>query len=462
MELKMKQKVMVTPAKPTWKGNQSLSVWEQIGCTTYLSITYFYSPNTTPFETITQTLIDSLSHTLLHFYPLAGRLRSLDNGGFQLECNEDGVVFVAAELNTDLSYFEKDYFTPTPETNRFLLPYSNESLPIHERPILLVQLTKLSCGGLSIGITISHALVDGVSIGNFMTEWAGLTRGLPLQKAPFFDKKAFGVGNRCVGNPQLFDHSNNFCNKMPFLLKQPDTAAAAAATVFTLKLTKEQVQKLKHKANNNDLDRRSRPYTCFEALTAHIWRCSIKARKNLSEQVTACLMSIDPRQRLEPPLPFSYFGRASFEAMASCEAGELLSKPLSYGVSKVRSVIEMVTNDYIMSATEFLKSQQDLTKFQYCNVTTSSNGGGGRNWGNPNICVTSWLNLPYQGIDFGWGKEIHFGPAYEEFDGGFVIIRKMNNNNNNNNDADDHSVFVFGGLLLQHVQPFKNYFYHDI
>ncbi|KAF4356544.1 hypothetical protein F8388_006288 [Cannabis sativa] len=111
-------------------------------------------PTSTPFQTVTQTLIDSLSHTLVYFYPLAGRLHSLSNGRFQLDCNEDGALFVAAELNVDLSHFEKDHFTPTPD-----------------------------CGGLSLGFTTSHVLVDGLSGANFMTEWARVAQGLPLQKA---------------------------------------------------------------------------------------------------------------------------------------------------------------------------------------------------------------------------------------------------------------------------------------
>ncbi|KAF4398928.1 hypothetical protein G4B88_023522 [Cannabis sativa] len=289
---------MVTPAQSTWKGNQSLSEWDQIGCTTYTSSIYFYAPTTLPFQTITQTIIDSLSHTLPHFYPLAGRLRSLNNGRFQLECNGNGVVFVAAELNADLSYFEKDYFTPTLESDR-LLPYVNESLPIHELPLLLVQLTKFSCGGLSLGVTASHVLIDGLSAANFMTEWARIARGLPLQKAPFFDKKAFGVGDCCGSNPQRFDHSNDFGN-MPFLLKQPNAEELKKmkTTMFTLKLTKE------------------------------------------------------------------------------------------------------------------------------------------------------------QGIDFGWGKEIHFGPAYHEIDGDLWIIR--------NSCDDDESLLIVICLLVEHVEAFKMYFFDDM
>ncbi|KAM6586348.1 hypothetical protein CsatA_008953 [Cannabis sativa] len=462
MELKIKQKLMVSPAKPTWKGNQSLSEWDHIGYTTYTNVIYFYAPTSTPFQTVTQTLIDSLSHTLVYFYPLAGRLRSLSNGRFQLDCNEDGALFVAAELNVDLSHFEKDHFTPTPEFNRFLIPYINESLPIHERPICLVQLTKLSCGGLSLGFTTSHVLVDGLSGANFMTEWARVAQGLPLQKVPFFDKKAFGVGSNCCGsNPQQFDHSNDFCS-MPFLLKQPNAEELKKmeTTVFMLKLTKEQVQKLKNKANNDHNGQMikkssSRPYTCYEALTSHIWRCSIKARKHLNEQLTACLVAIDSRQRLQPPLPISYFGNGALNVMASCKAGELLSQPLSYGASKIRSVIDMVTNNYILSATEFLKGEQDLTKFQYS--YKSSTNGGGKYIGNPIMSVTNWMNLSFEGIDFGWGKEIHFGPGYDEIDGGVLILR---------NKCSDHhqnvSLLIFICLLVEHVQPFKKYFYDDL
>uniref|UniRef100_A0A803PSN0 Uncharacterized protein n=1 Tax=Cannabis sativa TaxID=3483 RepID=A0A803PSN0_CANSA len=451
MELNIKQNVMVTPAQSTWKGNQSLSEWDQIGCTTYTSSIYFYAPTTLPFQTITQTIIDSLSHTLPHFYPLAGRLRSLNNGRFQLECNGNGVVFVAAELNADLSYFEKDYFTPTLESDR-LLPYVNESLPIHELPLLLVQLTKFSCGGLSLGVTASHVLIDGLSAANFMTEWARIARGLPLQKAPFFDKKAFGVGDCCGSNPQRFDHSNDFGN-MPFLLKQPNAEELKKmkTTMFTLKLTKEQVQKLKNKANN-DLNRPSRPYTRYEVLAAHIWRCSSKARKHDTQQPTACAVTIDSRKRLEPPLPFEYFGNGVFDVTARCTAGELLSSSLSEVASKVRSVIEMVTNDYVLSAIEYLKSQQDLTKFQYS--YKSSTNGGGKYCGNPVISVINYVNLPFKGIDFGWGKEIHFGPAYHEIDGDLWIIR--------NSCDDDESLLIVICLLVEHVEAFKMYFFDDM
>ncbi|XP_062074790.1 spermidine hydroxycinnamoyl transferase-like [Humulus lupulus] len=183
-----------------------------------------------------------------------------------------------------------------------------------------------------------------------------------------------------MGRTPRFDHSKDFSN-MPFLLKQPtvEELKKMKTTVVTLKLANEQVQKLIKRANQ---DRQisttletSRPYTRYEVLTTHIWRCSTKARKHQREQPTACAITIDSRKRLQPPLPFSYFVNGAFDVMASCTSGDLLSKSLGFGTSKLRSAIEMVTNDYILSAIDFLKSQQDLTEFQ-CSYISSTNGGG--------------------------------------------------------------------------------------
>ncbi|XP_062093767.1 spermidine hydroxycinnamoyl transferase-like [Humulus lupulus] len=455
MMLSIKRNLMVTPAESTWTGIQSLSEWDQIGCTTNARAIYFYgpTPTPTPFQTITETLIDSLSQVLVHFYPLAGRLRSFDNGRFELLCNGHGATFVAAELNADLVDFGADnYFTPTPDFDRFLFPYINETLPIHELPLLLLQLTKFRCGGLCLSFTSSHITTDGLSAANFMTEWARLAQGLPLRNAPVLDKKAFRVGE--PGATPRFDHSKDFCN-MPFLLKQPtpEELEKMKTTMVTLKLTNEQVEKLK-KMSNQDSQinaKTSRPYTRYEALTAYIWRCSSKARKHQHEQPTACLITIDSRKRIQPPLPFWFFGNGVFDITASCNAGELLSKPLSHGASKVRSAIEMVTSDYVLSAIDFLKCQENLTEFQYS--YKSSTNGGANYGGNPNIGVINWMNLPFEGIDFGWGKEIHFGPANHEVDGDTWLLR---------GGDEAKSLLIVVCLLVEHVEAFKKHFYDDI
>ncbi|KAJ8440133.1 hypothetical protein Cgig2_003458 [Carnegiea gigantea] len=73
--------------------------------------------------------------------------------------------------------------------------------------------------------------------------------------------------------------------------------------------------------------------------------------------------------------------------------------------------------------------------------------------GNPNVMVSSWLNLPVRGMDFGWGKEICMAPATHYFDADIVILPGY---------VEDGSVVVFVALQVAHMEKFKKSFYKDI
>ncbi|KAI6697629.1 hypothetical protein NL676_017748 [Syzygium grande] len=48
--------------------------------------------------------------------------------------------------------------------------------------------TKFKCGRFTLGIGISHSLVDGVSGMNFVNSWAQIARGKPVTAIPFHDR----------------------------------------------------------------------------------------------------------------------------------------------------------------------------------------------------------------------------------------------------------------------------------
>ena len=102
---------------------------------------------------------------------------------------------------------------------------------------------------------------------------------------------------------------------------------------------------------------------------------------------------------------------------------------------------------------DFLKEQKSLSTYQ--DRTAIENTKGGVFYGNPNLGVASWLNLPVRGLDFGWGEEIYMGPGSHDFneDGDVMILPGYNN---------DGSVVVAVGLQVHHMEKFKNYFYEDI
>jgi shikimate O-hydroxycinnamoyltransferase len=153
---------------------------------------------------------------------------------------------------------------------------------------------------------------------------------------------------------------------------------------------------------------------------------------------------------MQPPLPDGYFGNASLDVIAVSQAGELLSKPLGYAASKIREAIETVTNEYVISAIDFLKNQPDLTRFQDIHAL---GGAEGPFYGNPNIAVVSWLTLPIYGLDFGWGEEIYMGPGTHDFDGDSLLLPSPNG---------DGSVILAICLQVAHMEAFKKCFYEDI
>ncbi|KAK7291875.1 hypothetical protein RIF29_07375 [Crotalaria pallida] len=476
MQVTFKGCYTVRPNEPTWCGRLSLSEWDQIGTITHVPTIYFYrhpssSQQNSSYDDdssiITTTLKDSLSRVLVPFYPLAGRLHWIGKGRFELDCNGRGVHFIEAESSYTLD--DLGDFSPSPEYN-YLVPTVDYTLPIHELPLVLVQLTRFKCGGFSISLTISHAVADGPSALHFISEWSRFARSsslgsiggdessssssssCSLQTVPFLDKKVFRAGE-----PPLFalapchHYSHTQFNHPPLLLGQSDNIEERKkkTTVAMLKLSKKQVEKLR-KIANESWNRPSRSYTRYETVTGHVWRSASKARGHEKDQPTALGVCVDSRSRMQPPLPKGYFGNATLDVTASSLAGDLMSKPLGYASSKIREAIEKVTDEYVRSGIEFLKNQEDLTRFQDLHAIGSDKGPF---YGNPNLGVVSWLTLPIYGLDFGWGKEVYMGPGTHDFDGDSLLLPGPDG---------DGSLVVAICLQVVHMEAFKKHFYEDI
>ncbi|XP_060676407.1 spermidine hydroxycinnamoyl transferase [Ziziphus jujuba] len=448
MEVKLKSSLMIKPVETTWKGCLSLSEWDQIGFINHIPTTYFYqlSP-TTPFDdSMSNTFKESLSRALVPFYPLAGHLRRISRGRLVLNCNAIGVQFIEAESKTKLEEF--DDFSSSSYLSEIL---GQLSPPIDEQPLFLVKFTRFSCESLSLGLTISHVIVDGLSTLHFITEWAQLARGEPFLKIPFLVRKTLRVGDPLspLSNPHVdrsdFHHPPLLIGHSCSVDKRKKKCAGAL-----LKLSQEHVAKLKLMANEGRNMKR-KPYTRYEILAGFIWRCACKARKLEDEQPTSLGVCANLCKRMRTTLLAEYFSNTAFIVTATSNAGELKSKPLGFVVSKVREAIEKVTKEYVWSAIDYLKSQPDLTKFQDFNGLWSCKGPY---FGNPNVVVMSWMTLPVYGLDFGWGNEIYMDPGtHEHFDGESSIL---------SNPDGDGSLLVKMDLHVEHMESFKEHFYNDI
>ncbi|XP_073152778.1 spermidine hydroxycinnamoyl transferase-like [Henckelia pumila] len=456
MKFVVKNSCLVQPAEATWNGVMALTEFDQIGAITHPPTLYFYRPSETWLaqeEIMFTTLRDSLSRILVHFYPLAGRLRWLDGGRLELECNGEGVALIQVESDATLDDLGDLSLSPH---FHHLSPKINYKAPIEEIPLLFVQLTKFKCGGIALSHALSHAVVDGQSAFHFASEWARLARGESLGKAPFLDRKLLRAGDPPSAQP-CFD---NEWNEPPVLITQPgsenDEIRNKGNAVAMLKLTKKQVEMLKNEANRTKSsyidDGDHRMFSRYESVTAHIWRCACKARGHVYEQPTGVGISVDIRKRVEPPLPQTYFGNATTSVIATDCAGDVVTKPSGYAASRIRQAINKVSSAYVHSTLDNLKNLKDFTGLQ--DIHAMELEASERMFvGNPNLWVSSWTTLALNGLDFGWGNEMYMSPGPHDGDGESLTLPGQDG---------DGSMVVALHLQAAHIEDFKKFFYQTI
>ncbi|KAI5675919.1 hypothetical protein M9H77_06869 [Catharanthus roseus] len=445
----LKNSHIVKPAESTPNEIMYLSHCDQLKPITHAPTIYFYKPTKESLENALHILKNALSKALVIFYPLAGRLKWVSGGRVELHCNSTGALLLEAQSELKIDHFGD--FRPNLEITKYLLPSVDLSVPpIEEVPLLLAQLTKFACGGFSLGLKVSHVILDGQSALHFVSEWAKIARGEKFTESPYLD--------RSVLQPKELQLTADLPKSKYSQLDPPSLMVGKSdnleernkpTKVTMLKLSEEQINELKKRANYHG-SFSSRPCSRFEALCAHIWRCATKVRRHAMEQETICYVSVDFRQRVKPPLPPKYFGNAVMLTPAVAIVGDLISEPFGYAAGKIRESIEFVTNEYVNSYLVRIKNLSDVSPYRHFHTAGCSRGAF---LGNPNLVVTSWIGLPLYGADFGWGKEIYMGPATLGYDGKAFFIPSKDG---------DGSLSIPFCFQLEHLDDFEKYFYEEI
>ncbi|MED6116092.1 hypothetical protein PIB30_096876 [Stylosanthes scabra] len=455
----------VVPSEATPNGTFLLSQSQQIKAHTQALTIYIYNSNHN--HNIIDTMRHSLAKILVHYYPLAGRLRMIEGGRMEVECNNKGVLLLEAESTNTL----QDYgdFEPN-DALRPLQPAVDYSEPMENLPLVMVQLTRFACGGVCVGFGISNVVVDGISGTLFVDAWAKLARGGTLgedEKPLFLDKMAILKAETNDEKPftaSRFEHRE--FKQLPVMIGRCDASEESKkeTDLAILKLTREMAEKIKKKANDDgclEFDHEAvtaqkhwRPYSRYESIAAHIWRSACKARNADHNQPTVVLTVAGIRNRLKPPLPLNYFGNATHPTVTpTCLSGDIASKPLRYGAQKIREAIELLTDEYLRSAFEFIERQDHLGCLRP-KLNRESGCVEGPFLGNPNLNIWSWMsNMPTYGPDFGWGRPVYMGPGEITGDGRAFIMPAASGEGN---------LSVAIRLQTPHVEPFVKFFYQDI
>ncbi|XP_057437730.1 hydroxycinnamoyl-CoA:piscidic acid hydroxycinnamoyltransferase-like [Lotus japonicus] len=437
----------VTPSetKPTPPPTLSLSHCDQLKLPNHGSQIYLYTPSTTttepppPLSISIHTLRTSLSKALTHYYPFAGRLHWIEAGRMELLCNSKGVHLLGATSDVPFDDFGDLADTHVAEQ---LAPRVDYSVPIEEVPLLVVQLTWFPCGSITLGLTLCRVLVDGTSLGRFMSFWAKLAKveSLDLSLLPFLDRT---VLDSCRLNlSPRFEHPE--FSPPPIWEGSSNVTTTSLYATAVFKLTRVQAGKLKKKANSNNNVRGG--YTSFEVMSGHLWRCVCKVRyAGNGNQPTRLTTLVNCRNRLSPPLPDGYFGNATFPAVTqTCSFVEIMQSPVGYAAGKIRGAVHRMSDGYVRSALDYLADQKDMNL-----VRDRLYNSAGQN---PNLYVVGWANFPFYETDFGWGKPVCLLPGSIGSDGKAFIL----------NDVSGDGFVVAVCLQPSHVDALKKLFYEDI
>lgn len=271
-----------------------------------------------------EDLKQSLSLTLVHFYPLAGRLATSKSENppsyvVFVDCNNSpGARFTYATVDLTTS----DVLSPT------YVPLVVQSFFDHDRALnhdghtkslLTIQVTELT-DGIFIGCSINHSIVDGSSFWHFFNMWSEIFQGkgddVSISRPPVLNRWFPDGHGPALSLP--FTHHDQFLS--------PFEAPLLKERMFHF--SSESIARLKAKAN---AEFNTNKISSFQSLSALVWRCITRARNLPLDQVTCCRLATNNRSRLNPPLSPDYFGN-SIQALKAgvSTAGELLEQNLGW------------------------------------------------------------------------------------------------------------------------------------
>ncbi|GAV87396.1 Transferase domain-containing protein [Cephalotus follicularis] len=326
---------------------------------------------------------EALGRALVHYYPLAGRLREGPSRKLMVDCNGEGILFIEAEADVTLERLGDSIYPPCGCFDEFLYNVPG-SEGILNCPLLLFQVNRLRCGGFIFAMRLNHTMCDALGLSQFLQAVAEIARRkLAPSVQPVWHRELFNARDpphiTCthrefeeVGHNVAVTESTNMTHKS-FFFGPPEFQALRNHLPPHLKQST----------------------TRFELLTACLWKCRTTAlglKPNDTVRVS-CLINVRGRtQNIHVPL--GYYGNAFVYPASTSLVGHLCDNHLGYAVELVKEAKAQMSEEYV-------KSVSDLMVIKGRPLYTTIG----------NFIVSDNTHTGFDEVDFGWGKPVYGGPA---------------------------------------------------
>ncbi|XWS69159.1 hypothetical protein CRYUN_Cryun04dG0155800 [Craigia yunnanensis] len=357
----------IKPSSPTPINlkNFKLSLLDQMTPVAYIPLIFWYPAEGAANDHFpdakerSRRLKKSLSETLTRFYPFAGRISNS-----LIECNDQGVDYIEARVNCLLQDILKQ---PDGEVLRKFLPIQTESTEAATGRILLVKVNLFQCGGMAIGISISHKISDLYTLGKFINSWSATTQGSSAVVFPEF------------GCAASFLPPTDLSFTMPATEFNPQKA-----TMRRLVFDASKISILKARSASTSVPQPTR----VGAVAALIWKCGMAAStSNLGGFTKPSVLRqvVNLRKRLKPPTQDS-------ETELQCLVQQLRNGITEFSENYVK---KLQGSEAISTIFEAAKEVGNLSKRDDIDFYN---------------CL-SWCRFNLYETDFGWGKPIRVSVA---------------------------------------------------
>ncbi|XP_047950987.1 benzyl alcohol O-benzoyltransferase-like [Salvia hispanica] len=378
---------LIAPAKATPHEFKLLSdIDDQDGLRFQIPVIQFYrSQEGKGIMDPVKAIRDAVAKALVSYYPFAGRLRERAARKLVVECTGEGVMFIEADADVTLKQFGEALHPPFPCLKELLydVPGSTQLLNC---PLLLIQVTRLKCGGFIFAIRLNHTMSDAFGLVQFMSAVGVLACGAEAPSIPPVWERHLLTAR----DPPTVTHMHReYDDVIPDAKKgaptPPQDMAHRSFFFGPAELSALRSLLPPHTRRNS---------STFELLAASLWRCRTIAISPDPKDEVRFMCIVNTRRRFSQPLPAGYYGNAFAFSVAIATAGDLSTRPLDFVVGLVKKAKDEVTEEYMRSLADVMV----IRNRPHFSVART-------------YLVSDVRHAGFRKVDFGWGKPVYGGPA---------------------------------------------------